>query len=56
MHGKYPKLVIPDADEVYRANRVAIAEFYGITPAQVDDMPHSDVQDTLEFMWARVQK
>lgn len=50
MKAKFPAQVELEADEIYRANRVHIAKFYGITPSEVDMMPQSDVDDTLEVM------
>lgn len=52
MASKYKDNVILDPEEVYRINRIAIAKYYGITPQEVDDMPQSDVDDTLQVMWA----
>lgn len=39
-------------DQYWRAMRVRIGEYYGIYPAQVDDMPMSDILDTIEVMAA----
>lgn len=56
MKRKFPQQTILDPDEVYRIQRLQIAEFYGIPPAQVDAMPASDVDDTLAYLWAMNQK
>lgn len=56
MRRKYPKQVILEPDEVYRVNRIRIAQFYGIKPQEVDEMPACDVDDTLEVLWADEQK
>lgn len=56
MHRKFPKQVIPDADEIDRVNRITIAEMYGIPPAAVDEMPEQDYQDTLDYLWAKEKK
>lgn len=45
-----------DADEVERATRVRIAQWYGIPPAAVDAMSVQDVDDTIQVMWADGQK
>lgn len=45
-----------EEDEVWRVNRVRIAKYYGITPAQVDAMPYGDLLDTMQVMWAEEQE
>ncbi len=56
MHRKFPKQVIPDADEVNRANTILIARFLHISPLLVDDLPQHVVHDALEMMWAEEHK
>jgi len=56
MSRRHPTQVLFDADEVRRVNRVRIAKYYGVTPGQVDAMAATDVDDTLEIMWAEAQK
>jgi len=45
-----------DEDEVWRVNRVRIARYYGITPAEVDAMAYPDLLDTMQVMWAEDQE
>ena len=52
MRRLFPSQVTLDADEVLRINRIRVAQIYGIPPAMVDAMPVSDVDDTLNVMWA----
>lgn len=52
MKSRYNDTVLLEPDEVYRINRVKVAKYYGIKPQEVDDMPQSDVDDTLQVMWA----
>jgi hypothetical protein len=52
MRRRFPSQVMLDAEEVYRINRIRIAHYYGIPPAEVDRMPITDVEDTLQIMWA----
>lgn len=56
MRRKFPSQVFLEPNEIYRVNRIRIAQFYGIKPQSVDEMPASDVEDTLEVMWADNQK
>lgn len=56
MNRKFPKTVVLDADEVHRANRVRLARYYGKFPHEVDAMPESDFDDTMQVLWADAQK
>lgn len=56
MKRKFPAQVTLEADEVYRSNRVKIARYYGVIPTMVDTMPQSDIDDTLNVIWAENQK
>jgi hypothetical protein len=55
MARKFPSQVRLDADEVYRINRIRVARYLHITPADVDAMPQSDYVDVCETMWAEGQ-
>lgn len=47
--------MILDPEEVWRINRIVVAEFLGIEPARVDAMPQADIDDVLGLLWARQQ-
>lgn len=55
MATKFPSQVTLDADEVYRVNRIRIAEHFHKFPHEVDALPQSDVDDILELMWCDAQ-
>jgi hypothetical protein len=52
---RYPDSITPDPDEVYRINRIRVAQYLHCMPADVDAMPESDYQDLMEVMWAEEQ-
>lgn len=49
---KFPQQVTLDADEVYRINRIRIAEKFHKWPHEVDALPAEEASDILELMWA----
>ena len=55
MARKFPSQVQLDAGEVYRINRIRVARYLHITPAEVDAMPQSDFADVCEYFWAESQ-
>ena len=55
MARKFPKQVLLDADEIERVNRVRVAKWLGVTPAEVDAMPQADYDDVSSVMWADAQ-
>lgn len=50
-----PNKVKLDEDEVARVNRVRIARYLSLQPAQVDAMPVEDVLDVLAVMRADIR-
>lgn len=52
MKNLYPSQVTLDQDEVSRINRVRVARYLSITPAQVDALPACDLDDVMAVMWA----
>jgi hypothetical protein len=56
MKRKFPALVQLDADEVDRVNRIRVAQWYQISPREVDEMSVEDYETTMEIMWADAQK
>jgi hypothetical protein len=55
MARKFPSQVRLDADEVYRINRIRVARYLHITPADVDEMAQSDYADVCETLWFEAQ-
>lgn len=55
MATKFPSQVTLDPDEVYRVNRIRIAEHFHKLPHEIDALPQSDVEDILNVMWADAQ-
>lgn len=51
MATKFPEQVSLDPDEIYRVNRIRIAQHFHKFPHEIDDLPASEVDDILELMW-----
>jgi hypothetical protein len=56
MNRKFPSQVRLTYEEVSRVNRVRVAQYLGISPAEVDAMPEEDYQDVVNVMWSEIQK
>ncbi|MCK6578118.1 MAG: hypothetical protein L6Q98_08455 [Anaerolineae bacterium] len=56
MRGKFPDQVALEPDEVEAINRINVARFYSVTPAQIDAMSEEDYRSSLEIMWYEGQR
>jgi hypothetical protein len=52
MATKFPEQVQLEPDEVFRINRIRIAEKFHKWPHEVDCLSAAEVEDILELMWA----
>lgn len=56
MARNFPSQVRLTYEETSRVNRIRVAQYLGITLAQVDEMPEEDYQDVVNVMWSEMQK